>query len=63
MPGNSRWCALNLTQKRRKLERQGPSITAAISCSMYPQRMCYWHGLLSDAFMHEQKEREIRHES
>ena len=49
MPGNSRWSARILRQKRRKLERQGPSIAAWISCSKYPQRYCWSYGPCSDA--------------
>lgn len=61
MPGNSRWSALNLKQKRRKLERQGPSITAWIPCIM--QQVPATEVLLVRTrlrCMHEQKERERR---
>jgi hypothetical protein len=49
IPSNSRWSARNLKQKRHKLERQGPSIAAEISCSMYPQRYRWSYGHSSDA--------------
>ena len=49
IPSNSRWSARNLKQKRHRLERQGPSIAAEISCSMYPQRNCWSYGRSSDA--------------
>jgi hypothetical protein len=63
-PGNSRWSARNLTQKRRKMERQGPSIAAGISCSMYPQRKFWSYGHGSDAaYMHvSRRRRETRPE-
>ena len=54
LPAKDRWSALNLKQKRRKLERQGPSITAwipCIICSKYPQWKCYSCGHGSDACM------------